>query len=574
MDNEFSRIDIQQGIGEHNTFSVQLQQGATRGIIEDKASAWIGEEVIIGLGEVEDIVLESFPPAEYFKGIVTSISLSRQSGSSSLTINGRSATALIDDGPNTKSFTDKSLQEIIDEVLLPYQDSLNGTFDVHPKHHDEALPYVVQYRESNFTFMVRLANRYGEWFYHDGLHTYFGKPADEKSIKLNFDEEGLTYFHLSVQAIPANFKLSAYNYLEHKSYTAEAPLNTETNKIGQALLNKAATEIYPEAPSMAINTAMDEEELKNLAERREEVSADEIVMLHGASRNPKLKLGGKITVVDEELGEEYGTYTITSLSHEIYQGGEYSNQFEAVPEEVATPPLTSMATPPFCEAQLAKVTAVNDDKGLGRVKVKFIWQEGTDEISPWIRVASPYTGADKGFYIVPEVGDQVLVAFENNHPDKPYVLTGMYNGKAKPEWFSKDNHLKGFKSKGQNEWKFDDKEESITLSAPKAINLNAGKSISINTGGESDSHIAMNAGEGTVTVMAKTIKIGDSGGTTTIMLDAGQSIIVGNGTDGILIKGKSTSVEGSIQVNVKGGSAVKVSANGTVSLNGSSVKMM
>ena len=47
------------------------------------------------------------------------------------------------------------------------------------------------------------------------------------------------------------------------------------------------------------------------------------------------------------------------------------------------------------------------------------------------------------------MGDQVLVAFENNNADKPYVLSGMYHGGAKPEWFNGENNIKGFKNQGQ-----------------------------------------------------------------------------------------------------------------------------
>ena len=133
-----------------------------------------------------------------------------------------------------------------------------------------------------------------------------------------------------------------------------------------------------------------------------------------------------------------------------------------------------MFSSPVCLPQLAKVTDVSDPKKLGRVKVKFPWQNG-EEKSPWIRVATPYSGSDKGFYIIPEIDDQVLVAFENNNPEKPYVQSSMYHGGAKPEYFESKNKVKGFKSKGNNEWKFDDASGKIDINAPKEINLKSKK---------------------------------------------------------------------------------------------------
>jgi type VI secretion system secreted protein VgrG len=147
---------------------------------------------------------------------------------------------------------------------------------------------------------------------------------------------------------------------------------------------------------------------------------------------------------------------------------------------------------------------------LGRVKVELLWQ-ADGLLTPWIRVASPYTGKDKGFYVIPEIGDQVLVSFENNHPDMPYVLSGMYHGEAAPEWFDPENKFKGFKSVGRNELKFDDVEESIRLSAPKEMTLHAGNKITMETDGGGGSEIHLNVGDGTVKIVAKDVIVEASG---------------------------------------------------------------
>jgi uncharacterized protein involved in type VI secretion and phage assembly len=77
------------------------------------------------------------------------------------------------------------------------------------------------------------------------------------------------------------------------------------------------------------------------------------------------------------------------------------------------------------------VTNTKDPDHLGRVKVKFPWLSDQDE-SYWARVVSPMAGGDRGFYFLPEVNDEVLVAFEQGDIAFPYILGALWNGKDKP----------------------------------------------------------------------------------------------------------------------------------------------
>lgn len=583
-DNDFSSINITQSIGKYHSFEIRLRQDANRGVLLEKAKSWIGQPVKIGIDSKDDTMLMVSPVTDIFKGIVTSLGLARRSGTGELVVKGRCPIIVLDDGPNTRSFTNKSLQEIADEVLQPYSNAFPQSPSVNPKTYTTSIPYTVQYKESNFAFLARMANRYGEWFYYDGLELYFGQNTGGKTISLDFGENSLSYFDFSVRAIPAKFEMRSYDYKKHESSTKEAPGKAKTNDLGTKVLDIAKSKIFTQTPSVSLQTAFEDGEFDNVLERREQINIDEMVMFNGISRNSNLKVGGKIVVKDNLIGENYGTFVIVSLIHDVKQGGEYINSFEAIPVEVATPPLSAMPIPPFCETQLAKVTDVNDEEGLGRVKVQFLWQDGSSEKSPWIRVASPYTGKDKGFYIIPEVDDQVLVAFENNNPDKPYVLTGMYNGDAVPEWFDPKNHFKGFKSKGQNQWKFDDKNQAIEIHAPNEITMSAGNKITIKTGGKSDSEINIDVGDGTVNVVAKVVKVEAA---ETIEMNSGKEIIesakqtikmesgkeiTAKGAQKVEIKGTQIKVEASAKSEIKG-AMVDVSGSGPVTVKGMPIKL-
>jgi uncharacterized protein involved in type VI secretion and phage assembly len=77
------------------------------------------------------------------------------------------------------------------------------------------------------------------------------------------------------------------------------------------------------------------------------------------------------------------------------------------------------------------VTNNKDPDGLGRVKLALPWLADGVE-TDWARIASPMAGKERGWYALPEVDDEVLVAFEHGDPEFPYVLGALWNGKDKP----------------------------------------------------------------------------------------------------------------------------------------------
>ncbi len=122
---------------------------------------------------------------------------------------------------------------------------------------------------------------------------------------------------------------------------------------------------------------------------------------------------------------------------------------------------------------VAIVTNNKDDKGHYRVKVRFPWlPNGGDsnaEESDWCRIASPMAGNGRGMFLLPEVGDEVLVAFEHGEIARPFVVGALWNGKDKETYDNKGgkNNQRAFKSRSGHVLEFcDDKEnkkEKITI---------------------------------------------------------------------------------------------------------------
>jgi type VI secretion system secreted protein VgrG len=321
-------------------------------------------------------------------------------------------------------------------------------------------------------------------------------------------------------------------------------------------------------PLIRHQKSMDEQELKQITERSEQARFSQMVLLTGSSRHPHLKLGAQIHLKDSTSLEDFGKYHIISLSHEIRQGGDYVNSFEAIPIEMVSPPTRHSTEPPAATPQLAEIKAIDDTEKLGRVRVKFGWQEGTPEISPWIRVASPYTGGDKGIYFTPEMGDFVLVAFEQNNPEKPYVLTGMYHGGAKPAIAHAKNDFKGIKTRGGNNILFGDKggSETISVIAPQHIKLHAGTSINIST--DSGGTIDLSAENGTITLKAKTVHVI---ATEQVKVEAAQSVYI-KGANETFVNSKAVVVNGSESVSM-GQKLIQIAGSSSVDIGTANIKI-
>ena len=158
-----------------------------------------------------------------------------------------------------------------------------------------------------------------------------------------------------------------------------------------------------------------------------------------ARGDAKLVAGTAISV--GQAGSPFeGKYTITSSRH-VFDADGYRTHFVVSGRQErsllglaslgATNGSGSAAGPPIYGMVIAIVTDVKDPEKLGRVKVKFPWLADSYE-SYWARVVHAGAGKERGLMILPEVNDEVLVAFEHGDVRMPYVLGGLFNGIDKP----------------------------------------------------------------------------------------------------------------------------------------------
>lgn len=98
----------------------------------------------------------------------------------------------------------------------------------------------------------------------------------------------------------------------------------------------------------------------------------------------------------------------------------------------ATTPESAAASlfPSVCNAV---VTSVQDDQNMGRVEIRLLSCDGLpDQDAPiWARVAVPFAGSNRGAFLIPDVGDEVLVTFLYGDSRLPIIIGGLWNGAAK-----------------------------------------------------------------------------------------------------------------------------------------------
>lgn len=162
------------------------------------------------------------------------------------------------------------------------------------------------------------------------------------------------------------------------------------------------------------------------------------------------------------------------------------------------------------------VTNNEDPENLGRVKVKFPWLSGEDE-SHWARLATPMAGPERGLYFLPEVDDEVLVAFEHGDVRFPYVLGSLWNGKDAPPATNDDgkNNVRVIKSRSGHVIRLNDEDgsekiEIIDKSEKNSLVIDtAENTITITT----DKDLVLSAAQGTIKLDAKNIELTSSADT-------------------------------------------------------------
>jgi uncharacterized protein involved in type VI secretion and phage assembly len=216
---------------------------------------------------------------------------------------------------------------------------------------------------------------------------------------------------------------------------------------------------------------------------------------------------------------------------------------------------------------VAVVTNNNDPDKLGRVKLKLPLQE-TETETDWVRIATMMGGKDMGSLFLPEVGDEVLVAFHLGELRQPFVIGMLWNPKNKPPAPADKNDLRMIKSRSGHELTFNDKsgEESITIKTKKGqiIELKD-KDDSIQIADQSGNNQIMIKGGSANEIIVKS-------SATKITLNAKGDVAIESAKE-IKIKSTQVNIEASATMALKAAASLDIKSDGIINIKGSMVKI-
>lgn len=304
--------------------------------------------------------------------------------------------------------------------------------------------------------------------------------------------------------------------------------------------------------------------------------------------NPAIKAGSTIKVKDVGTTMS-GDYYLTAVEHLFGGKGDLMTRFTAggIDNSSIVDLLhgSGGALVPWDRSGVVVgiVTNIDDANapggGMGgRVKVKFPTLSDTDE-SDWARVVSIGAGTERGIHFMPNVDDEVLVAFEQNDPGRPIVIGGLFNGKDVP-WAPAGDVIGGdgkvmqwgIQSIKGNFMKFldgdgDDKIGVVISLADGVTKLKIGKDMTQLIA--NNKPIEIKSGEasivlkdGNITMKATKVTIES---TAAMELKAGAKLDV-KATAG-------TAIDGGPTLEVKASGSAKVTSGGILELKGSMTKI-
>jgi len=498
----------------------------------------------------------------FFKGIITGISSSESMSQQEIIIKGHSPDILLNGYPTCRSFDNKTLKQIAELVMQPYpsdQISLSGDPDTNTQ-----FPYIVQYKESDYEFLCRLARRFGQWFFHDGRNLVFGsfhRTTVTGNLGIN-----LVDFHISANLAPLNFEFLNNDWLNSgylNGPSSGRDITGNLDSIGRHVHDQSLSRFplsgeyyYPHLFFNIDGTLINGQPHPVLQEKQS--IGSRFVNVRGTGSEP-LQLGKvfRIKARNNNQDIDVGDFLITGLNHSIDNSMDYRNTFNGIPNSSPLSPDANVRAATVCETQSAYVTDNNDPQKFGRVKVQFIWQR-QGQSSPWIRMASPHAGSGSGFYILPEINHEVLVGFEGGDAQNPYIIGPVFNGIAKPDehWVTGSNDFKILRTKSGHTIEFNDTSGGETLNIYNGSGSSADSNNNKITLALNPDKITIES-QGDIEIKADKLELHATSGIS-IKSDSGDVKIEGTGislkADGqFKAEGATAEVDGSAQVKIQGG---------------------
>jgi type VI secretion system secreted protein VgrG len=382
----------------------------------------------------------------------------------------------------SRIFQEMSVPDIVKKVLTEAGVPASE-FQFKTKRNYPTREYCVQYRESELTFISRLMEEEGMyyWFEHSAK-SHKMVIGDASSAHVPIDGDPKLIFHTITGEEPYFEHVYKFRYAQEvrpgevvlRDFDFKKPkLDLTANKTADRDMNLQIYDYPGEYVQPSEGTALSEVRLQELQTSRK--------VGEGDSNCRRLLPGYKFTMDQHSRKDLNREYLLTRISHFGSQiqalkeaagaaSNEYRAQFSCIPADLQFRPARVTPRPAIYGSQTAIVTGPAGEEiypdDHGRVKVQFHWdREGKrdEKSSCWIRVSQTWAGPSWGAIIIPRIGQEVVVQFLEGDPDRPIITGTVYNGDNRPPFpLPGGKSQAGFKSNstlggsGYNEFVMDD----------------------------------------------------------------------------------------------------------------------
>lgn len=413
--------------------------------------------------------------------------------------------------------------------------------------------FVQQNNETDWEFLWRLAKDIDFEVVVVDKKLNFRKAGSAAAppSKLEFGEE-LMVFNPRITAVQQldEFVVRGWDPEQQQAVEGRARVGSTDSKPGISR-DKAAQAGSGGTLTVSDRPIATKDEAQALAESLAAQHGNAYITAEGVCRgDPALHPGSKIEI--QHLAKEFdGVYALSQTRHVFRGGFGYETHFTISGR--TSHRLVDLTTPAKRKSWgnsvvVGKVTQNQDPDKRGRVRVTYPALSGDNE-GWWARVVAPSAGKDRGLMMLPQVGDEVLIAFEHDDVHFPYVIGSLWNGKGTPGDLAQHDG-------------------SFVLQSDKFMHVKSKDSISI----KSDKDLSIEIG-GAITEKSKQdIKIETSGGS--IDEKASKDFTVETSSGEVKIKGgTSVTIESGGNLEIKANGMLKIQATGTVQISGAQIML-
>lgn len=411
-------------------FAIQLHDNGFKWI--NSALLTIGKAVAISVQTPQPQTRQLGPVTVLMEGEITGLEPDiSDSGVPSLTIRGYDRAYRLHQGRRIRSFLKSTDSEIVQRLAEEVKLKTDGI-----KPTQAIFEHIVQNNQTNMEFLISRAQNLGYDLYVEGETLYFApaQPNQAQPLKLSWGKNLLSFRPcLSIVHQVDEVVVRGWDPRTKREIVARAHETNSTPSVaGQAKAErgfKGSNQIVVSQP------VENQAEAEALAQGLRNEIGGQLIQAEGICLgNPQLGAGTGIEI--EGLGRQFdGQYFVTASSHSYRAEDVYKTSFTIGGREPQTLSTLlngkSYSFDPGRGVVVGLVTNNRDPDGLGRIKVKYPGLDDLDE-SPWVRIASPMAGQQRGFYALPEINDEVLIVFEQGNIHRPYLLGMLWNGPDKP----------------------------------------------------------------------------------------------------------------------------------------------